>query len=182
MKLTDLAITFQIFFICLIVVLHVKSDGIYAAKFNSIMYDNVMDGIVEDSLRAGYKTVDASGKPIVDFFEMERCFNAEVMIYSSNLTYVLFYVDDDGFYVKKSRVSDSWGEKIAFSNKADTIHQQKVYEVTSYMEENLGLKMSIPYNLGESFMNTIDSYTFIAISTNREQDIISFSGAKIHKK
>ena len=81
MKLTDMAIIFQLFFICLITVLHVKSEKLYADTFVNIMYDNVMDGIVEDSLRAGYKTIDADGKPVVILDDVLQCFFADALFH-----------------------------------------------------------------------------------------------------
>ena len=182
MKLTDIAIVFQLFFICLITVLHIRSLSLYANSFANIMYDNVMDGIVEDSLRAGYKTVDTEGKPLVMLEDIRKCFLAETSLYNVWAEYLLLYVDIDGFVVWNPAISNVWEDKIFFSEAEKTSHEQKIYEITEYMRLKWGFVLSIPYNGGESFKNTIEDYTLIAISYNQTMDIQSFSGAKIHKK
>ncbi len=183
MKLTDLAIVFQLFFLCIITVLHVRSTRLHALQISEIMYDNVMDGIVEDSLRAGYKSIDiTAGRPLVELSDVKECFKAEVSLYEADISYVLMYIDCDGFYIWDSYVSEEWSEKVNFSNLTQTLHEQKIYEITYYIEQQLGIVLSIPYNSGESFMNTIDDYSLIAITYNQSYDIKSFSGAKIHKR
>ena len=154
MKLTDMAIIFQLFFICLITVLHVKSEKLYADTFVNIMYDNVMDGIVEDSLRAGYKTIDADGKPVVILDDVLQCFFAEVNLYDVWAEYIVIYVDVDGFYVWNSRISNEWGEKIEFSRTNETEHPQKVHEIIEYIKKEWGMVLSVAYNDGESYENT----------------------------
>lgn len=183
MKLTDLAIVFQLFFLCIITVLHIRSTRLHALQISEIMHDNVMDGIVEDSLRAGYKSIDITdGRPWVELSDVKECFKAEVNLYKADTSYVLIYVDCDGFYILDSHVSEEWSEKINFSNLNQTLHEQKIYELTYYIEHQLGIVLNIPYNSGESFMNTIDDYSLIAITYNKNYDVKSFSGAKIHKR
>lgn len=182
MKLTDLGIVFQIFFICLITVLHIRSNTLYAVKFNEIMYDNVMDGIVEDSLREGYRTVDMSGHPVVELDTVKEVFKAEVCLYDAEASYILMYVDYDGFYIWNSNIADAWNEKVEFTDAENTPHEQKISEITHFFKEKYAIKLNIPYNSGESFMNTIDDYSLIAISFNYNSGVESFSGAKLHKR
>lgn len=181
MKLTDIAIVFEIFCICLITVLHVKSANIHAEAVNTIMYNNVMDGIVEDALRAGYKTIDSQGLPVVSLEEIRKCFVAEKDIYSSDDRHILIYVDRDEFYVWNSELAWEWSSVVGFSYGADTTHEQKVYQLIDYLERNYNLSISLPSNDGESMTNTVEDYSLIAMSFNRNSEVKSFSAAKIHK-
>lgn len=181
MKLTDMAIVFEIFCICLITVLHVKSANIHAEAVNEIMFNNVMDGIVEDALRAGYKTIDWQGLPVVSLDEVRKCFVAEKDIYSSEDRHILVYVDRAGFYVWNSELAWEWSSVVDFSNGEETPHEQKVYQLTDYLENNYNLRVSLPANDGEGITNTVADYSLIAISFNRNSEVKSFSAAKIHK-
>lgn len=181
MKLTDIAIIFQIFCICLITVLHVKSANIHAETVNEIMYNNVMDGIVEDSLRAGYTTIDNRGFPVVNLDEVRKCFVAEKDIYSSEDRHILIYVDSKCFYVWDSEKAWEWNDGTAFSEGTDTSHEQKVYQLASYLEANYDVELALPFNNGESITNTVEDYSLLALSFNRNSEVKSFSAAKIHK-
>lgn len=181
MKLTDLSIYFCIFFICILTVLHVKSSGIHGEAMGNIMYNNVMDGIVEDALRAGYKSIDSNGTPVVDLDEATKCFLAEKDLYGSSDRHILVYVDKDGFYVWDSDISPEWSDKQFFSAGESTVHQRKVYELIAYVDKNYGVMLMLPSNDGESIMNTVDEFSLIGMSFNRNYEVNSFSGAKIHE-
>ncbi len=180
MKLTDMAIVFEIFFICLIVVLHVKGSYTHSQVMAETMYNNVMDGIVEDALRAGFYSVDRNGVPMVDLDEVLACFMEEHSLYASQDRQILIYVDDDGYNLWDSDVSPYWSVFMGFSEGEATSHEIKVMELTSYMEENYGISLSIPFNDGETWANTVDDYSLLAISINRNSYVSCFSGAKIH--
>lgn len=181
MKLTDMAIVFHLFCICIITVLHVKSANIHGETVNEIMYNNVMDGIVEDSLLAGYKTVDNQGYPVVNLEEIRRCFVAEKGLYSSNDRHILVYVDRECFYVWDSDKSWDWSDGINFVYEDKTAHEQKVYQLIDYIEERYVCSIVLPFNDGETILNTVDDYSLIAMSFNRNSEVKCFSAAKIHK-
>ena len=183
MKLTDLAIYFYIFFLCLLTVLHIKSQRLHAEAVNSIMYDNVMDGIVEDALRAGYKSIDKYGVPVVELEEVIKCFLAEKQLYESEDRHILIYVEENGFYIWDSDISSEWSEFIAFSNNADSAitHEEKVQQLTEYIEKRYEIMLTIPFNDGETMMNTVTEYSLIGMSFNRNFAVKSFSGAKLHR-
>lgn len=180
MKLTDLAIVFQVFFICILTVLHVKNSYMYSEVMAETMYNNVMDGIVEDALRAGFYTVDREGSPMVDLDQVLKCFKEEHSLYNSMDRQILMYVDDDGYYVWDSDISPYWSSFMGFTEGKDTKHEKKILELTTYVEQTYGIELSIPFNDGESWINTVDDYSLLAISLNRNSDVSCFSGAKIH--
>lgn len=181
MKLTDLTLYFYIFFICLLTVVHVRSSNLHAEAVNNIMYNNVMDGIVEDALRAGYKKIDSHGYPVVELDEVKRCFIAEKALYGSTDRHILIYVDNDGFFLWDSEVSPEWSDKHIFSEGENTLHQQKVYELIEYVEAGFNVTLSLPSNDGESMQNTVDEYSLLCMSFNRSYEVNCFSGAKIHE-
>lgn len=181
MKLTDMAIVFQLFLICLMTVLHIKSSYIHAEVTNEIMYNNVMDGIVEDALRAGYKTIDNKGMPVVDLAEVRRCFVAERNIYDTEDKHILIYVSCNGFYVWDSELSWEWSNIIEFEDAENTSHEQMINQLTVYLKLNYKVDISLPYNDGENIMNTVEEYTLFDIALNRNSTVKSFSAAKIHK-
>ena len=181
MKLTDMAIVIELFLICLLVVVHTKGNQSHSLLMNNIMYNNVMDGIVEDSLRAGYKSVDDDGKPVVDMDEVRKCFMAESSMYNCDGGWVLVYVDSDGFYSSASADGFMWSEKQPFLEGADTAHEDKVICLTEYFRDEYGINVSLPTNDGEAWTNTVGDYSLLAVSYNREKGIICFSGAMISK-
>lgn len=181
MKLTDMAIIFQLFFICLMTVAGYRDSYLHGESMNEVMFNNVMDGIVEDSLMAGYKSVDDNGRPIVDLYEVTRCFEAENALYSSSNMQLLIYVREDGFQIWDCGETGQWSELIVFSDGERTLHEIKVMELTEYLQYIYGFNVSIPFNDGEAWGNTIDAYSLLAISVNSYYDITSFSGAKLHR-
>lgn len=180
MKLTDLAIIFQLFFICLIVVLHTRSSYVHSEMMAETMYNNVMDGIVEDALIAGFYNVDRYGKPMVDLDRVLRCFIEEHKLFGSEDRQILLYVAEDGYYVWDSDATMMWSLEMHFSDGETTKHEQKVLELTKYIEQEYNINMNIPFNDGETWANTIDDYSLLAVSINRNWDVSCFSGAKIH--
>lgn len=181
MKLTDLAMYFHIFLLCLLTVLHVRSERLHAETVNNIMYDNVMDGIVEDSLSAGYQSVDRYGKPIVNLDELLRCFEAEKRLYGSEDRHILIYVEEGGYYIWDSDREAKWSDRIDFSDDGNMAHEAKIYQLVSFIENNYGVMLTIPSNDGESIMNTVSEYSLIGMSFNKNSSVKSFSGARIHK-
>lgn len=181
MKLTDMAIYFHIFLLCLLTVLHVKGTNLHAMVVSNVMYDNVMDNIIEDALRAGYEAINDDGTPIVNLDEVEKCFLAEKQLYQSSDRHILVYVDMDGFYIWDNQVADGWSEKISFSMGEKTIHETKVYELQEHLEKNYNVILTLPTNDGETMMNTVYEYSIVGLSFNRNYRVSSFSGARIHK-
>lgn len=182
MKLTDIAIVFQVFFICLLTVLHIKSSGAHNVTMTSIMYNNVMDGIVEDALRAGLCQVDQDGKPVVDLQEIVQCYVAEEKLYKDSDHHILIYVEEKGFFIWDNHISDKWSDMIVFSDGENTSHTNMVKELATYVEANYSIRLSIPFNDGESLVNTVEKYSLLSIFIDVSNGISCFGGAKIHKK
>ena len=182
MKLTDLAIIFQVFFLCLLLTLHIRSNKLHCETVNEIMYNNVMDGIVEDALNAGYKSIDKKGNPVVDLNEVKRCFEAEKELYNSTDRHILLYVETDGFFLWDNELSNIWEEKVIFSAGGDTLHEKKVYELMEYINARYSISLYLPFSEGEAYINTVEEYSLLILSFNRNYEIKCFSGAKIHKK
>lgn len=180
MKLTDLAITFMIFFICLVVVVHIKADRLHGELINQVMYNNVMDGIVEDTLQAGYKSVDKAGNPVVSLQELKRCFQAECGLYGGQWDQFLFYIEKDGFYCCESYNDFQWSRKTEFPEGEEMLHEDKVLYFIDFIQEQYGIKVTLPINDGESWVNTIKEYSLLAVSYDTDTDICCFSGALIH--
>lgn len=182
MKLTDLAIIAQIFFICILVVVHVKSDIVHNRMIQKTMYDKVMDNITEDSLAIGFTGVDASGLPRVELEKISNYYMAQVDMYGKGSKHILFYIDYDGVTFYFSYEKCQWEDKVYFTNEGDILHEKKVAELIDIVRGKCGIDISLPYNLGEKWSNSIDDYMLCSISFNDEQKIYSFSGARIHKK
>lgn len=182
MKLTDMAIVFEMFFICLLVVVHMKSSREQAELINQIMYNNVMDVIVEDSLRAGFNTVDRRGEPQVSLKELSACFVAENGLYANNSRHILIYVEKDGFYSSDTYSGFVWGEKYFFDNGELSKHEEKVKCITDYLEEQYGVYVTLPVNGGEPWQNTVNDYSLLCVSYDLNTDICSFSGAIIENR
>ena len=155
MKLTDFAIVANIFFICILVVCHVKGDVLHHKTMNQIMYNNVMDNVTEDSLAAAY---------------------------GENSKHILCYVEGDGYYLCTSYEGYKWSEKNFFSENGEISHEEKVSEIVECINSDYSIKLSLPYNEGEKWSNSIWEYTFFSISYDRLMGIYCFSGARIHKK
>lgn len=182
MKLTDLAIVAEAFFICLLVVVHIRGNILHNSTMNRIMYNNVMDNVTEDALSVGYKGVDINGCPTVDVDLISSLFKSEAELFYNSSNHVLCYVDFDGFRVCASYYGYIWSEKVYYDNKGDTPHENKVLQIVNYMKDNYGINLSLPLNNGEKWSNSIDDYTFFSISYNKSMEVYCFSGAKIHKK
>lgn len=182
MKLTDIAIVFELLLICLLIVLHVRTALVHNVATTNIMYNNVMDGIVEDALRTGLCKVDKDGKPIVDLKEVVRCYQAEKKLYRDKEHHILIYVEEEGFYIWDSYIPDKWSDMVTFSEGMSTSHANMVKELALYMEENYSIRLSIPFNDGESFANTVEKYSLLSFSIDVSSGIRCFSGARIHKK
>jgi hypothetical protein len=94
----------------------------------------------------------------------------------------LFYIDYDGVTFYFSYEKCQWEDKVYFTNEGDILHEKKVAELIDIVRGKCGIDISLPYNLGEKWSNSIDDYMLCSISFNDEQKIYSFSGARIHKK
>ena len=182
MKLTDLSIISMMFFICILVVIHVKSDMLYNRTTNRIMYNNVMDNITEEALALGYCGMEINGKPVVSLEKTSNYFKATTDMYGGNSRYIMCYVDIDGFYICISSMGYSWSDKIYFDNHENTSHEEKVTQLVNWMQDECGINMRLSYNNGEKWENTVDDYSLIVISYEKLMKTYCFSGAKIHKK
>ena len=182
MKLTDLAIIAQVFFICILVVVHVKGDIVHNRMTQKVMYNNVMDNITEDSLAIGFVGVDAKGVPKVILDDISSYYKKQAKLYGETPKHILFYVDYDGVTFCLSQEEYKWNDKIYFTNNGDILHENKVAELIDIVKSKYGIDMSISYNDGEKWSNSIDDYMLCSISYHSEQHIYCFSGAKIHKK
>ena len=182
MKLTDLAILAQAFFICILVVTHTKSDVIHNRTIHRVMYNNVMDTLTEDSLVAGFTGVDEMGRPKVKLEKIAALFSSQTNMYGKDTKHIIAYVDFDGMYLCTSYEGYLWGEKIYFTNEGDIPHEEKVLEVVTIVKDKYGIDLSLPYNDGENWSNTIEEYTLFSISYDRVLGLYCFSGAKIHRK
>ena len=87
MKLTDLAILAQAFFISILVVVHVKSDVVHNRTIHRVMYNNVMDTLTEDSLVAGFVGVDGMGQPKVKLEKISGLFRIQTDMYGKDIKY-----------------------------------------------------------------------------------------------
>ena len=182
MKLTDMAVLFEVFFICLVVAIHLKECKEQANLMNQIMYNNVMDIVTEDALRAGFYTVDRNGVPLVDLEELCECFIAEVGLYENFGRHILIYVESDGIYSCDTYSEYKWSEKSIFSSGVSTEHEEKVSMISDYLEDKYGVITMIPTNNGETWQNTIKDYSLLCISYDMNTDICCFSGAVIEKQ
>ena len=182
MKLTDLAILAMVFFICILVVVHTKSDMLYNQMFNRVMYNNVMDNITEEALNIGYDGVDANGRPKVSLDKLSRYFKQTTDMYGVSSRHIMCYVDYDGFYLGLSLSDYNWGDKIYFTEKNETAHEQKIAQLREKVIEEYGIDMMLPYNDGEKWENSVDDYSLLVISYDKIMKIYCFSGAKIHRK
>lgn len=157
-------------------------------------YNVIMDNAVEDALRAGYENVNLSGKPVVNkdnvvtflFKEISIMINGTLKLtdYYSNLVKVLIYTEEDGFYYY-DRIN-GWGTKCLYTEKGDTLHQDKVNEILLFIEDKYNIVMSIPLNDGEAYENTIDNYSLLLVYRgydyfidNANYNTYCFSAAKI---
>ena len=167
MKLTDLAIIATVFFICLLVVIHVKGDLLHNQTVNNVMYNKVMDNITEEALAIGYSGVDREGYPVVSLDKIGSYVRITTNMYGGDDVCILCY---------------SWSDKIYFSKYKETNHEEKVIELTNKVKETYGIDMSLPYNSGEKWGNSVDDYSLLIISYERAMGVFCFSGAKIHKR
>ena len=182
MKLTDLAITANIFFLCIVVVCHMKGDIMYNKTINKIMYNNVMDNVIEDSLRAGFVGVNFNGGLEVNLQRISFYFDSQAKLYGENSKHILCYVEETGFYLCTSYEGYDWSDKIFFSNNDEISHEEKIKEVIDRVNQDYDISLSLPHNDGEKWSNTISEYTLFSISYNKIMGIYCFSGARIHKK
>lgn len=182
MKLTDLAIISMVFFICMLVVIHVKGDILYNYTVNRVMYNKVMDNITEEALSIGYSGVDVDGYPVVELDKIGEYFKVTTDMYGGNPTNIMCYIDSDGFYMCVSLNGYLWNDKIYFTEKVDTPHEKKIQQLSERVNAEYGIDMNLPYNDGEKWENSVDEYSLIVISFEKSLEVYSFSGAKIHKK
>lgn len=182
MKLTDFAITAGVFFICIVVVCHVKSDILHNRTMNQIMYNNVMDNVTEDSLRAAYVGVEINGKPKVELEKISIYFDSEARLYGENSKHILCYIEEDGFFLCTSYEGYVWSEKILFRNNGEVSHEEKVSKIIEKISTEYSIKLSLPYNEGEKWSNSISEFTLFSVSYNKLLGIYCFGGARIHKK
>ena len=182
MKLTDLAIIAIMFFICTLVIVHIKSDVLYNQTVNRVMYNNVMDNITEEALIIGYDGVDANGCPVVSLDKVSEYFKVTSDMYGGSSRHIMCYVDNDGFYLCLSLADYNWSGKIYFSEKNHTSHEMKVEQLREKVVEEYGVDMMLPYNDGEKWGNSVDDYSLLVISYDKLMEIYCFSGAKIHKQ
>lgn len=182
MKLTDLAILAQAFFISILVVVHVKSDVVHNRTIHRVMYNNVMDTLTEDSLVAGFVGVDGMGQPKVKLEKISGLFRIQTDMYGKDTKHIICYVDNDGVYFCTSYEGYVWSDKFYYTNGVETLHEEKVVEVVELVKDRYGIDLSLSYNDGESWSNTIEEYTLFSISYDRALELYCFSGAKIHKK
>ena len=182
MKLTDMAMVFEVFVICLIVVVHMKSGVKQAELMNQVMYNNVMDVMVEDALRAGFYSVDRRGEPQVNLTELSSCFVAEAALCENISRHILIYVEKDGFYSSDTYSGFVWGDKHLFDNGELSKHEEKVRSIADYLKEQYGVSVAIPTNEGETWQNTVKEYSLLCVSYDMNTDICCFSGAIIENR
>ena len=149
---------------------------------NKVMYNNVMDNITEDSLAMGFVGVDSNGLPSVNLDAICTYYSKQAKMYGANSKHLLFYVDYDGVTFCSSSEGYKWGEKIYFTDNGSILHEKKVVELTKIVSDKYGIDITLPYNEGEKWSNSIDDYMLLSISYHNQGNIYCFSGAKIHKK
>ena len=146
------------------------------------MYNKVMDNITEEALGIGYSGVDINGCPVVLLDKIGEYFKVTTDMYGDSSRHIMCYVDSDGFYICVSLTGYQWSDKIYFTEKQDTSHEDKVQQLSERVKEEYGIDMMLPYNDGEKWENSVDDYSLIVMSFEKSLEVYSFSGAKIHKK
>ncbi len=189
MKITDYCIIFAITAMCFITVITKKSDIAYEQMYINNRYNVVVDNAVEDALRAAYERVDENGSPVVNLEtasgylldEISVMFDGDKMLkeYYYDRIKILIYTSKEGYYCYDKK--EGWSDIILYSEKEKTSHQDKINNLLKFIKSEYGVELAVPYNDGESYENSIDDYSFIAVYKGYD-DIYCFSAAKIEYK
>lgn len=186
MKITDYCIIFGITALCFITVISEKGRLTYNKMYINNRYNVIMDNGVENALRASYESVDNSGNPVVNLDTASDYLLDEVSVmfdgnkiledYYYDRIALIIYTDDRGYY-QYDKVRGWSGVKL-YSDGSDTSHQDKISELLTFVEKEYNIILSVPYNDGENYENSIDDYSLIAIYEGYD-GIYCFSAAKI---
>lgn len=186
MKITDYCIIFTVTALCFITVISERRKAEYNMIYLNIRYNVIMDNAVENSLRAAYESIDSSGRPEVNLIKASDYLTNELSVmldgdkmlreYYHDRVKLIIYTDYKGYYCYDS--SRCWSGCIEYSYKEKTNHSDRINELLCFIKEEYNIELSVPYNDGESYENTIDDYSLIAVYEGYD-GIYCFSGAKI---
>lgn len=189
MKITDYSIIFATILVCLISIITLKSNVAYEYMYINNRYNVIVDNAIEDALRAAYESVDKAGKPIVNLRTAYEFFMNEISVmldgnsmfqeYYEDRIKLMVYTADSGYYYRDNK--NSWSEMIYYEEKENTPHSQKVNELIEFVKQKYEIVLNVPYNEGESYINTITDFTLIAIYEDYD-GLYCFSAAKLTEK
>ena len=190
MKITDFCIIFTMLTICFFTGLDMRNRVVYEELYQNNRYNVIMDNAVEDALRASYENIDTNGKPSVNLKTASLYLSDELSVMLNGKTYLseyyrdrlvcMVYADEEGFYYTNVNEDNIWSEKQMFSNGKSTEHSDKVNEIEAFIYEKYNILLAVPTNNGESYENTIDDYSLMAIYKDYN-GMYCFSAAAIKK-
>lgn len=190
MKITDFSIIFTLFAICFFAGMDMRQQVTYEILYQNNRYNVIMDNAVEDALRAAYENIDTKGNPQVNLKTAAKFVTDELSIMLSGKTYMwelyrdrlvcMVYVDKEGFYYTDMKEEKEWSQKQLFSGGEASSHSDRVNELQRFINDRYGVLLAIPTNNGESYENTIEDYTLMAIYKDYN-DMCCFSAAAIKK-
>lgn len=191
MKITDFCIIFTIFTICFFVSMDVRQQTSYEVLYQNNRYNVIMDNAVEDALRAAYENIDTGGNPQINLKTAASFLTDELSVMLNGKTYMseyyrdrlvcMVYTDKEGFYYTDLNEDNNWSEKQRFSNGEITEHSDKVNEIEAFIYKKFNILLAVPANDGESYENTIDDYTLMAIYKDYN-GMYCFSAAAVKRK
>ncbi len=200
MKLTDFAIIFFVFAICIITRMSLKSDILQENMYGNTMYNNIMDNIAESALQRSVKGEKYA--PSIDKEEvLQNIFHALSVsymemgdaygVYLQDCIRLVIFTYPDGFWLAGAKEGREfiWSEKILFADGENTSQKEKVESILNECKKQYDVELLLPTEGNTSNTNTIDSYQLLLIYETypvwidgEKYGKVLFSGAKYNHK
>ncbi|MDY5576815.1 MAG: hypothetical protein SPF70_04975 [Lachnospiraceae bacterium] len=198
MKLTDFALVFVLCVWCVFSNISFQNDLLQEHIFGTMMYNNIMDNVIEDALEksvsfdmAGF-TIDRD--KIVEEIALERGkFMGEdesYARYQKIRIQLIVLTYPDGFYLAGGKDINTFGEKekIFYSEGNVTPKETKVKEILEASNEKYHLNMLLPEGKSTGLVNTVEDYQLLVIYETypvtfkgKSYGKLLLSGAKVKK-
>lgn len=173
MKATDFSIIFCIIFMAFYMTYNIGNQVSESVIFTAMELNKIMDEIVVDAMKEGYRGVDENLFPqfdknrMIQEFMRESSLLLEEMDIKQYIPYYvkkIIYVEENGYFVFSE---GRWSNKILFNSEE---HEEKIKTIVRSLSKTVNngvgpekYKINIPMNNGEAYSQTISEYSFLVL-------------------
>lgn len=199
MKLSGYALIFVMIVWCVFSRVSFQNGLLWKNAYGSMMYNQIMDNLIEDSLRQVISFQD--NQPQLDYEKLSHYLISGIQHYKRDFSNGGYFENNIRFMIVTfsdgyclwglenciaEDGSKQWTEKIFYEKGVLTSREEKVNTVMQRLYEEAGVELSIPNREGEALQNTLDDYSLIVVYQSfpyvfegKTYQKLIFSGAKL---